>query len=316
MEIGYHLSSEEHPPDALVRYAVRAEREGFTHAFVSDHFHPWLDAQGESPFVWAVLGAIAAQTETIHVGTGVTCPLIRIHPANVAHAAATVAAMMPGRFILGLGTGENLNEHVTGKRWPLADQRLEMLEEATKVIRRLFTGDQITHRGPHYTVEDARLYTRPESPPPVVFAAMGPQAIALAGRIADGLITVSPDEDTVGRFRESGGDGKPTYAKLTVCWAQTEDAASKVAREWFPLMGVGTPMVDLRTPGDFAEITDSFTEDVAIDGIVLGPDPEVHVGAITRAVDAGFDHVYIHQVGPDQDGFFDFYASEILPRLR
>jgi G6PDH family F420-dependent oxidoreductase len=315
MAVGYHLSAEEHPPGDLVRYAVRAERAGFTHGFVSDHYHPWLDTQGESPFVWSVIGAIARETERLIVATGVTCPLIRMHPAAVAHAAATSAVLLPDRFLLGLGSGENLNEHVTGARWPAADERLEMLEEATEVIRRLLTGERITHRGTHYTVEDARLYTCPDEPPPVLLAAMGPQAIALAGRISDGLITVSPEAETVRRFREAGGDGKPTFAKITVCWAPSEEEARKIAREWFPLMGVGTPMVDLRMPSDFAQITDAFADDVAIGGIVLGPDPEAHVSAIREAGDAGFDHVYIHQVGPDQDGFFDFYEAEVLGRL-
>jgi coenzyme F420-dependent glucose-6-phosphate dehydrogenase len=315
MEVGYHLSSEEHPPGDLVRYAVRAEQIGLTHAFVSDHFHPWLDVQGESPFVWSVLGALARETERIVLGTGVTCPLIRMHPAIVAHAAATTATMLPGRFVLGLGTGENLNEHVTGERWPAPDERLEMLEEATAVIRRLLTGERVTHRGRHYRVEDARLYTCPDEPPPVVLAAMGPEAVALAGRISDGLVTIALEERVVERFHEAGGDGKPTYVKLTVCWAESMDDAKKTAREWFPLMGVGRPMVDLSMPADFAQVVSAFDEDAAIDGMVLGPDPEVHAEAIRSAASAGFSHVYVHQVGPEQDGFLGFFEAEVLPRL-
>src|SRR5919197_5828657 len=176
MHIGYSLSSEEHPPKALVEQAVKAEEAGFELALISDHFHPWSDRQGQSPFVWTVLGAIAEKTSRLKLGTGVTCPLIRMHPAIVAQAAATVAAMMPGRFFLGVGTGENLNEHVTGARWPLPDERLELLEEAVEVMRILWQGGEQTHRGRHYTVDHARLYTLPDAPVPVYVAASAPNA--------------------------------------------------------------------------------------------------------------------------------------------
>src|SRR3954465_13378228 len=158
-ELGYALSSEEHRPNDLVRAAQRAEEVGFTFALISDHFHPWVDAQGQSPFVWSVLGGIAHATQRLRVGTGVPCPLVRVHPAIIAQATATVAAMMPGRFFLGVGSGENLNEHILGDRWPLPDERLEMLEEAVEVIRLLWQGGEQTHRGRHYTVDHARVYT-------------------------------------------------------------------------------------------------------------------------------------------------------------
>src|SRR6266480_606206 len=195
MEIGYALASEEHGPNDLVRNARAAEEAGFTFALISDHFHPWVDTQGQSPFVWSVIGAIAQATERLELGTGLTCPTTRIHPAIIAHAAATVAAMMPGRFFLGVGTGENLNEHVTGARWPLPWERLEMLEEAVDVIRKLWSGEEITHRGEHYTVEEARLYTLPDERPEIYVAASKPQAAELAGRIGDGLISTAPNEE-------------------------------------------------------------------------------------------------------------------------
>ena len=232
-EFGYALSSEEHGPNDLVRNARLAEEAGFTFALVSDHFHPWVDEQGQSPFVWSVIGGIAQATERLRLGTGVTCPTIRIHPAIVAHAAATCAAMMPGRFFLGLGTGENLNEHVLGDKWPAPDERLEMLEEAIEVIHLLWEGGYQTFRGEFYDVEQARLYTLPEQAPPIMVAAAKPLAAELAGRLGDGLVSTSPEASLVEAYRRAGGDG-PRYAQITVCWAQSEDEAKQTARRVWP----------------------------------------------------------------------------------
>jgi len=222
IELGYSLSSEEHGPNELVALARRAEEAGFGFALISDHFHPWTGRQGQSPFVWSVIGAIAHATKRLRLGTGVTCPTIRMHPAIVAQAAATAAAMMPGRFFLGVGSGENLNEHVTGARWPSPDVRLDMLEEAVEVVRLLFAGGSQSHHGRWFTVEDARLYTRPAEPPPIYVAAVGQRATALAGRIGDGLISVAPEAEIVRRFDKAGGKGKPRYGHLTVCWARDD----------------------------------------------------------------------------------------------
>ncbi len=175
LELGYWLSSEEHDPKVLVRNAARAEEVGFRLAGISDHFHPWVPEQGQSPFVWSVLGGIAEATDQLRVGTGVTAPLIRMHPAIVAHAAATAAVMLDGRFFLGVGTGERLNEHITGVHWPRPDVRREMLEEAVSMIRRLWEGEPVEHHGAHYTVEQAQLFTRPERPPPIVVAGSSPR---------------------------------------------------------------------------------------------------------------------------------------------
>src|SRR5438067_7486426 len=204
-EIGYALSSEEHGPRELVAQARRAEEVGFSFALISDHFHPWTDRQGQSPFVWTVIGAIAQATGRLRLGTGVTCPLIRIHPAVIAQAAATSAAMMPGRFFLGVGTGENLNEHILGAKWPAPDERLEMLEEAVEVIRLLWQGGYQTHRGRHYTVEQARIYTLPEQLPEIAVAAAQPNAAELAGRIGDGFIGVAPERGLIEKFEQAGG---------------------------------------------------------------------------------------------------------------
>src|ERR1700716_3110722 len=208
MQLGYHLSSEEHDARTLVRLAGRAEETGFGFATIADHFHPWTDAQGQSPFVWGVLGGIAATTSTLRVGTAVTCPLIRTHPAIVAHAAATAAAMFGDRFFLGLGTGENLNEHVTGQRWPPVAVRREMLKEAASVIRLLWRGGLRSHHGRYYTVENARIYTLPAEATPIYVAAAGPASSELAGRIGDGLISVAPQEGAVRRVPAAGGGGR------------------------------------------------------------------------------------------------------------
>ena len=205
-EIGYFLSSEEHGPQELVRQARLASDAGIGSVWISDHFHPWLDDQGESSFVWSVIGAIAATTP-LAVSTAVTCPTMRIHPAIIAQAAATSALLLDGRFELGVGTGEHLNEHIFGDRWPIADQRLDMLEEAVAVMRALWTGEEVTHRGEHYTVEDARLYSTPDAPPSVLVSGFGPKATDLAAKIADGYVSTKPDKDLVDRYRTGGGRG-------------------------------------------------------------------------------------------------------------
>ena len=315
-EIGYTLSSEEQGPRELVKLASRAEEAGFSFAMISDHFHPWIDRQGHSPFVWGVLGGISERTERIRVGTGVTCPMIRIHPAIVAHAAATAASMLPGRFMLGLGTGENLNEHVLGDRWPPADERLEMLEEAVRVIRLLWEGGSQTHRGVHYRVENARIYDLPGELPPILIAAKGERAGTLAGRAGDGLVGVAPDRDLIRTFERAGGQGKPTYGQLHVCWAEDEAEARKIATEWWPNTSVpGELGVELPLPRHFEQAAEVVGEDDVAESVVCGPDPEAHLDAIRAFVDAGYDQVYLHQVGPDQEGFFRFYQREVLPKV-
>jgi coenzyme F420-dependent glucose-6-phosphate dehydrogenase len=315
-EIGYTLSSEEQGPRDLVRLAARAEEVGFSFAMISDHFHPWIDRQGHSPFVWSVLGGISERTERLRVGTGVTCPIIRVHPAIVAHAAATAAVMLDGRFMLGLGTGENLNEHVLADRWPPADERLEMLEEAVQVIRLLWEGGSQSHRGRHYRVENARLYDLPDRPPPILVAAKGERAGSLAGRSGDGLVGVAPDRELIETFEEAGGEGKPRYGQLHVCWAEDETAARKTATEWWPNTSVpGELGVELPLPRHFEQAAEMVREEDVARSVVCGPDPEAHLEAIRAYVDAGYDHVYVHQVGPDQDGFFRFYQDQVLPKV-
>jgi coenzyme F420-dependent glucose-6-phosphate dehydrogenase len=315
MTLGYALSSEEHAPLDLVRNAARAEEAGFEFALVSDHFHPWIDRQGESPFVWATLGGIALATESLVLGTGVTCPLIRMHPAIVAQAAATAATMLPGRFFLGVGTGENLNEHVLGQRWPSTLVRREMLEEAIELMRLLWGGQLTSHRGRHYTVENARIYTRPEQAIDVMVAAGGSEAAALAGRIGDGLVSTSPDPGVAEAFAEAGGEGKPRYGQLTVCWAEREAEARKVALEHWPNAALSGPLgQELALPSYFEDASAMVTEDTIAEAIVCGPDPELHARRIDEYFDAGFTHVCLHQVGNDQEGFMAFFEKELAPR--
>ncbi|MDQ4081459.1 MAG: TIGR03557 family F420-dependent LLM class oxidoreductase, partial [Actinomycetota bacterium] len=307
--------SEEHRPADLVRYARLAEEVGFRYAFISDHYHPWVDAQGQSPFVWSTLGGIAQATDRLRVGTGVTCPTIRVHPAVVAHAAATVAAMMPGRFLLGLGTGENLNEHVVGARWPAGDERLEMLEEAIDVIRLLWQGGQQRHRGKHYTVEDARIYTLPDELPPVLVAAAKPLAAELAAR-NDGFIGVAPQAELIERFEGAGGSGKPKYGQVHVCWGEDEEKAKETALAVWPNAAIkGELSQELPNPEHFEQAAQMVTLDDVAESVPCGPDPERIVEAVNEYAEAGYDHVYVHQIGRDQEGFLRFAERELLPRF-
>jgi coenzyme F420-dependent glucose-6-phosphate dehydrogenase len=262
-----------------------------------------------------VIGGIAETTERIELGTGVTCPTMRIHPAIVAQAAATATAMMPGRFFLGLGTGENLNEHILGQRWPSADIRREMLEEAIQVLRKLWTGELTTHRGRWYHVEDARIYTLPDEPPPIAVAAAGPKAAELAARAGDALISTSPDGDLVERYRDSGGEGR-RYGGLVVCVADGEDEAKRIAHEWWPNAALKGPLgQELPQPAHFEAAVRMVTPDDVAEAVVCGTDVDRHLGRIQEYVDAGYDHVYVHQVGPDQEAFFRLYERELLPRF-
>jgi coenzyme F420-dependent glucose-6-phosphate dehydrogenase len=317
VKLGYSLSSEEHAPKDLIRYAKMAEDTGFSFALISDHYHPWTKRQGHSPFVWNTLGAISQVTSRLVLGTGVTCPTMRIHPIIIAQAAATAAVMMPGRFFLGLGTGENLNEHILGKQWPSIEIRREMLEEAVKILRLLWRGGSQSYYGKHYTVEHAQVFDLPAEPPPIMIAAAGPTAAELAGSIGDGLISTVPEATIVKKFHASdSGVGKPCFGQMTVCWAETEQQAKKIAREWWPVAAVpGALMSELATPAQFEAAAKLVTEDAVASTVICGADPEKYLREIRSFSEAGFDHVYIHQVGPDQEGFFRFYRREIFPRL-
>ena len=313
---GYALSSEEHAPLDLVRHAGLAEEAGFEFLSISDHYHPWIDRQGHSAFVWAVIGGIAATTERIRLGTGVTCPTIRIHPAVIAQAAATAACLMPGRFFFGIGSGENLNEHVTGARWPEVEVRLEMLEESVEVMRKLWRGGVQSHHGKHYTVENARIYDLPEEPTEIVVSAAGPKATAVAARIGDGLWGMGPQKELVEQFDKAAGSGKPKYGQVTLCWGKDEAGARKTAFEWWPTSAIrGGASQELPSPRHFEQLVSMVTEEQVAEAVLCGPDPEPVLKQVREFLDAGFDHVYFHQVGPDQAGFMEFARRELLPKL-
>ena len=311
---GYFLSSEEHPPQELVRQAKLAEEAGFEALWISDHFHPWLDEQGQSGHVWSVIGAIS-QVTSLPITTAVTCPLLRQPPAVVAQAAATAGLLTGGRFTLGVGTGEDLNEHILGRRWPSAEERLEMLEEAVSVMRDLFSGRLISHQGRHYTVDTARLYSVPATPPQIYMSGFGEKAIRVAARIADGYVSVQPNADFVRLYRESGGGDRPVQGGLKVCWAPDEAQARKTMHRLWPTDAIpGEAAQLLPLPRHFGELAGLVTEDMI--SAPCGPDPAVHLGAIRAYREAGFDEVYIGQVGTDAEGFFEFYSRQVLPRLR
>jgi G6PDH family F420-dependent oxidoreductase len=315
-ELGFALSSEDHPPNELVRQAALAERAGFTFCLISDHYHPWVDAQGHSPFVWSTLGGIAQATETIRVGTGVTCPTIRIHPAIVAQAAATVATMMPGRFFLGVGSGENLNEHVLGDRWPLPDERLEMLEEAVEVMRLLWQGGEQTHRGRHYTVDHARVYDVPDQGVEVYVAATAPKAAELAGRVGDGFISTAPEKEYVQAFEGAGGKGKQKLGMMHCAYdADAKKGLERATKLWPNLAMKGPLGQELATPSDFEEAAAMIEEEDVAEATPCGPDPEPYLELIRKYDEAGFTHVYIHQIGDNQDEFAEFARRELMPKL-
>jgi G6PDH family F420-dependent oxidoreductase len=314
-EFGYSLICEQRDSKSLVREARLAEEAGFDFATISDHFHPWLDSQGESPFAWSVLGAVAERTTGMGLMTMVTCPFLRYHPAVVAQAAATVAQISDGRFSLGLGAGENLNEHVVGRGWPSPRVRHEMLTESVRIIRLLFEGGHRSFHGRHLDLESARLYSLPDAPPPILVAAGGERSVTLAAQEADGMIAVAPDPKLVSRFHELGR-AKPAYGQIAVCWAEDEAKARRTAHEFWRFGVPGWPvMAELPNPFNFEAATGTVREEDVAAIVPCGPDPERHAEGIRKFVAAGFDHVAIVQAGPDQEGFLEFWAQELRPRL-
>ncbi|MPY80463.1 MAG: TIGR03557 family F420-dependent LLM class oxidoreductase [Actinophytocola sp.] len=316
VSMGYFLSSEEFGPRELVRQARLAEHAGFERLWISDHYHPWTGEQGNSPFVWSVIGALAEAT-SLPITTAVTCPTVRIHPAVIAQAAATAAVQTGGKFTLGVGSGEALNEHILGDHWPPTPERLDMLDEAIDVIRMLFTGEQVTHRGTHYTVDNARLYTLPDEPPPIYVSGFGPKAASRAGETGDGFCIVMPDAELIQRFRDSGGGDKPVQAGMKVCLADTEeDGVAAAHRLWASEQLPGELGQTLPRPSDFEHATSLVTRDMVRSAVPCGPDRDKQVSAVREFVDAGADEVYVQQIGPEQDAFFKTWQQEVLPALR
>ncbi|MGH2794374.1 MAG: TIGR03557 family F420-dependent LLM class oxidoreductase [Actinomycetota bacterium] len=316
LEAGFHLSSEQHGPSALVEQARASEDAGFSLATISDHFHPWIRRQGHSPFVWGVLGAISQATERMQVGTAVTCPIMRIHPAVVAQAAATAAAQFGDRFFLGLGSGEYLNEHIGGDAWPEGKQRLAMLEEAVEVLHLLWKGDQVSHRGRFFTVRAAQLFTLPATPPPIMIAASGKRSSAMAAQLDDGIICESLKPEVVETFVRGGGAERPRFGMVSVCYAADEETARETARRFWPVGALDPKLLtDLETPAHFERAADLISATDLEEGTVLGPDPERYHQAVKAYSRAGFTHVVFQQFGPDALGFIEFAKKELLPEI-
>jgi G6PDH family F420-dependent oxidoreductase len=313
MRIGYFLSCEEFGPQDLLEQARLARQAGLDRLWISDHYHPWVEAQGESPFVWSVIGALATATPGMHVTTAVTCPTVRIHPAVIAQAAATSSVLLDGRFALGVGSGEALNEHILGDPWPGIDWRLEMLDEAVAIIRELWTGRVVSHDGRHYVVDRARIYSLPEQLPPILVSGFGPKAIELAARIGDGFVNTGPSADALVQYREAGGEGV-AQTGVKVCWAADEAQARRTAHRLWPNEALPGELAQvLPSPAHYEQAAELVTEDMVAEAVPCGPDAERHVAHLRECVDAGYDEVYVQQIGEDQQGFLDFYAREVLP---
>lgn len=312
MRIGYFLSTEEYSPAELVAQARAAEEAGFEGLWISDHFHPWNNEQGNSPLVWSVIGAIS-QVCDLHVTTAVTCPTTRIHPAIVAQAAGTCAEMLDGRFTLGVGTGEALNESILGDAWPSLDVRLEMLEEAVDVIRELWTGEVVTRQGQYYDVNHARIYNVPASPPEVFVSAFGPKAIDLAARIGDGYIGTSPDADLVAQFKQASG-GKPAQAGAKVAFAPTKEEGWEHAHRLWPNAGLPGELAQvLPTPEHFEQATELVTMDSTRESVVAGDAPDDHLALVREYADAGYDELYVANMGPHWQDMIEFWGKQVLP---
>ncbi|MEV6984321.1 TIGR03557 family F420-dependent LLM class oxidoreductase [Sphaerisporangium sp. NPDC051017] len=317
-EIGYTLMCEQTPTRRLVDDAVSAERAGFDYEAMSDHYFPWLEEMGHSSYAWSVLGAVAHATERIPLMTYVTCPIMRYHPAVVAQKAATMGALSDGRFTLGLGAGENLNEHVVGRGWPPVNIRHEMFGEAVEIIQALFSGDYISYRGDHYTVDSAKLYDLPDEPVPVGIAASGPQSADLAAEYGDALIAVHPDAHLVDRFHATGGEGKPVYGQVAVSYDTDVEAAKERAhRLWRWFAADWKVLSELPAPVNFASYAKFVRPDDVASQVPCGDDPDKVVEAVKKFIDAGFTHVALVQIGAEhQQEFLTWAEKELLPALR
>lgn len=316
MQVGYKLIAEGYGPSELVRQAVAAEGAGFDFVEISDHFHPWLPESEHSGFAFSILGAIAARTERIEIATGVTCPIIRYHPAIVAQAAATLGILSDGRFTLGLGAGERLNEHVVGQGWPAVRDRHRMFREAIEIIRLLWQGGYQSYDGEYLTLEDARVFDLPDTPPSIAVAIGGPASAAIAAELGDAVFATEPLPDLTRHYHEAGGDG-PLYCEVPLAWAPTEQAAVESAHATFRFGLTGWKVqAELPNPVNFEAATQFITLDDVREQFGCGPDAARHLAVAQQFVDAGFDHLTLVNAGPDPDGFLDFYRRELADPIR
>lgn len=322
--IGYAAMLEQFHPTEIVDYCAGAEAAGFSGVMAADHFQPWVPAQGQAAFVWNVLTAVGART-TGDLGPGVTCPSFRFHPAVVAQASATLAAMYPGRHWLGLGSGEALNEHVVGGYWPEAPARLARMWEAVEIIQKLFTGKDVKHSGQHFTLETTRLWTMPDSPPPIYIATAGPITAKRSGRTVDGIITpgatVEKVEGLFAKFdegaREAGREAgtQKKVLQLHLSWAPTyQQALDNAISEW-PNGGMKFPKQDIRSPFDFEQMAKLVRPEDFEGRLLISEDPDAHRAEIQRFLDLGVDAIYLHNVGRNQDEWADVFGREVLPKL-
>jgi G6PDH family F420-dependent oxidoreductase len=316
LKLGYKLMSEEHGPSALVRNAQRAEQAGFDFAAISDHYFPWIEEQGHSPLAWSVLGALANATQRIGLMTSVTCPIMRYHPAIIAQGAATMGLLSDNRFTLGLGAGERLNEHVVGLGWPGRKERHERLSEAADIIQGLLAGKLEDYRGKYFQLDHARLFDRPDAKPAVAIAAGGTRAARLAGRKGDALVATEPRPDLIEEFGAAGGSG-PRYAEVAMCYAEREEDARQTAHHYFRWSVTGWPVqAELPDTEGFAAASKHVSPEAVAQVVSCGPSVERHLEAIDRYIQAGYDHLILLQIGPDQDRFCDLFERELATALR
>ncbi len=324
--IGYAAMLEQFHPTDLLDWCAQAEASGFEAGFmVSEHFHPWTPQQGQSAFAWSFMGALGSRT-SLNFGTAVTCPGFRYHPAVIAHAAATLGAMYPGRFYLGLGAGEALNEHVVGGAWPEIGIRSAMMFESIEIINKLFSGNVVKHKGEYFTLESAKLYTRPEVPVPVYVATAGPINAKKTGKFADGIITVGAADEKIGMLwgkyeegaREAGKDpsNSPKMLQIHVSWARTDEEAVQNALVEWPNGGMPFPKQDIKNPEDFAAMAKMVKPEDFKNRVLMTSDLEAHVAHIQHYVDMGFDEVHVHNVGRNQAEFIEVFGKEVIPNLR
>lgn len=317
VQIGYTMMCEQRAPQDLVTDVVLAEQAGFDFAVISDHYHPWLEAQGHGGYAWSVLGAAAARTERIPLMTYVTCPTVRYHPAIVAQKAATMALLSDGRFTLNLGAGERLNEHVVGQGWPSVSVRHQLLSEAVDVIRKLWEGGYVTHDGRYFQVDSARVFDLPETPIPLGVAVSGPESCRLAGEKADVMVAVEPRPELRQWFDAAGGSGKPGIAQAGCCYGPDPDAALQLAHEQFRWFPAGWKQnAELPNCVNFDAASQFVRPEDMADQVPHGTDVEPYVQAVKQFVDAGLEQVAFVQIGPDQEAFCQFFVDTLGPALR
>jgi coenzyme F420-dependent glucose-6-phosphate dehydrogenase len=323
-QVGYAAMLEQFHPTELVEHCVEAEAAGFSGVMAADHLQPWVPEQGNAAFVWAFMAVAATHTKG-DIGPGVTCPSFRQHPAVIAQAAATMEAMFPGRFWLGLGSGEALNEHAVAGYWPEVGERIDRMFEAIELIRKLFSGRDVKHKGEHFRMETLRIWTMPEKPPPIYVATAGPITARKVGRFADGLITVGASEEKIetalAAFEQGCIDaGKdpltlPRILQLHLSWAETdEEATANALREW-PNGGMKFPKQDIRNPSDLAQMAKLVRAEDFEGRMLISADPEAHRREIQRFIDLGFQKVYLHNVGRNQAEWLKVFGEHVLPKL-